>query len=710
MPEPSGYRGFLIEIAAEAIGPVIGGCAGALVAGPAGLVVGAVVGKGVEKAINYFGPRIIDGWWAWMAPRGVAEQINAIEQTGALTEAEARKLAAAAVVRVAPNASRADKAAAIDYLAAIPAAVRQSMVPDRSGRLSCPPQLVSARAEGLMQLLPKDVPPFAVPSDLPNTPYRLETLLGTGGFGAVYKATIRSEQLQPRAIKFCLDPAMVATLHRERDLLVRLQNAGSGAWNDHIVRLYGFDLDYPKPYLVYEFVPGGDLATLLADRRSRNGRGLPADEALKVVGQISQGLAFAHNQGLVHRDLKPANVLVQGARIKLADFGIGAVSSAHALQRSQIGSSAVNRLSSADKSDLFRGSGTLLYMCREQRRGDAPDPKHDIYSLGVMWYQLLVGDVTQELHSAWARELELRYGVPREHLDLINRCVGLMEERPAHARALLELVARSRQAPVVQPLPDDEARRSNEAEAERKRKAEFEKLKGMLAGQLNRDAYAQARATVAAMLRLNPTDPNTLATKEFIDKQLAPEVLPAAPLQRSSRSAGSARSRPPRPSALPAGLPLSDNRARGNAMLRPAALTMLILSILGVGASGFITFAVSAYDEPSSAVYSNYPQTESKTLDGEWGSPPSTYSPPASDSPKVGKAEVMLLYASFGAASLVSLLGAVCMLMQRGYPLAILGCIAVVWGGACPCVLPGVLVGIWALVVLLNPAVRQCFQ
>jgi hypothetical protein len=76
-------------------------------------------------------------------------------------------------------------------------------------------------------------------------------------------------------------------------------------------------------------------------------------------------------------------------------------------------------------------------MSPEQRRGEPPDPRQDLYSLGVMWYQLLVGDVTRELHPGWARELEARHQVPREHIELIARCVGWLDERPRDARALL---------------------------------------------------------------------------------------------------------------------------------------------------------------------------------------------------------------------------------------------------------------------------------
>jgi serine/threonine protein kinase len=111
----------------------------------------------------------------------------------------------------------------------------------------------------------------------------------------------------------------------------------------------------------------------------------------------------------------------------------------------------VDQLSAADKVSLFRGAGTPLYVSPEQRRGAAPDPRHDLYSLGVTWFQLLVGDVSRELHPGWAKELSVKFDVPREHRDLIEQCVGWFEEKPKDAGELLAAIRALPRQPAAAP-------------------------------------------------------------------------------------------------------------------------------------------------------------------------------------------------------------------------------------------------------------------
>jgi serine/threonine protein kinase len=461
--EPKGGRGFLLYLAAEAIAPVIGKCAekhviqvaglvGGAVAGPAGAAVGAAAGFVVEKAINYFGPPIVNSWLSWLRGKPILTQIAAITQLGAMSPEESRRVATAAVEQALPAANAVDKAVAIEYLTAISGTVRRSLVTDRSGATTLPPTMPPDSEQTLLQLLPTDVPPYIPGAELKDTPYRLGNLVGTGGFGAVYRATDRFNQHLPMAIKFCLDLRMLDMLKEEEKNLIRLIKEGGQAWSSRIVRLYGSNFKHPTPYLVYEYIEGGDLAAYLSRIYHEHGRGMTPKAAHGVIQQITEALAFAHEHGLIHRDLKPANVLVSRESIKLADFGIGTIVAKYAIKNSRMGTSAVNQLSLADRVSLYRGAGTPLYMSPEQRRGEPAAPHHDLYSLGVMWYQLLVGDVTREFAQGWDDELAEEFSVPKEHIECIRLCTGRPSKRPANARDLLKHLGSIAEPPPV-PAP-----------------------------------------------------------------------------------------------------------------------------------------------------------------------------------------------------------------------------------------------------------------
>ena len=444
MPEPC--RGKLLALATEGIVPVMAGCAGALAGGPDGGVVGGMigvaVGQSVEKVINYFGGRIVQQWAGWFRKQPPEERDRALADLAATTPEEARKQAEDILDRIVLEPlAPADRDLALSYLSLLPGSIDRALCkPSPSGTRSLPQTISVEEPQQLLSLLPMSLPPYRIGVEVPGTPYRLDALLGTGGFGAVYRASTRSLQHLPLAIKFCLDSGLAQSLHRERDNLERLMKAGGEDWSPRVVRLYGYDLDHETPYLVYEFVTGGDLIRYLAARHEKLGRPIDAAEIFALITQIAEALTFAHDNGLVHRDLKPANVLVEGGVIKLADFGLGGVNAARAVQVSRIGATTVDLLSLADQASLFRGAGTPLYMAPEQRRGLPPDPRHDLYSLGVMWYQLLVGDVSRELHPGWAKELILRHKVPQAHIALIDACVGYFDERPKHAGELLQMM------------------------------------------------------------------------------------------------------------------------------------------------------------------------------------------------------------------------------------------------------------------------------
>lgn len=204
-----------------------------------------------------------------------------------------------------------------------------------------------------------------------NQRYRLVELVGAGGMATVY----RGEDLlleRSVAVKFLREPFASDPTFRERFL----GEARAAARLDHpgIVRIYDVGQDEGgHPYIVMELIEGDDLKTLI-----RRDGPLPVSQALNLTRQISAGVGHAHRAGIVHCDLKPQNILVTASgETKVADFGI-----ARAFQGDE-------RTAQQQPEDVVWGSPH--YISPEQARGDAPTPASDVYSIGVVLYEMLAG-------------------------------------------------------------------------------------------------------------------------------------------------------------------------------------------------------------------------------------------------------------------------------------------------------------------------------
>src|SRR5262245_41976604 len=312
MPTDRKKRNILLQLAAEGVVPVIGGCAGAIIGGPVGGLAGVVVAQSVEKAINLFGKGIVEKWRAWFVGARPEERAEAVADLAVLPPQAAREKAREMLIELAPDAEPHDLSIALEYLSSLPRSLSRALVLDLAGQKSLPPTVTWDDEHSLLQLLPQDIPPYATSVELPGTPYRLEELLGSGGFGAVYRASSPTLPHPPLALKFCLDRSAFPALNLERSNLERLMRAAGERGSGHVVKLYGYDLDHATPYLVYEYVPGGDLTGHLTRHRAETGRAMTPADVFGAVTQLTEGLAFAHRAGLVHRDIKPANVLVDG--------------------------------------------------------------------------------------------------------------------------------------------------------------------------------------------------------------------------------------------------------------------------------------------------------------------------------------------------------------------------------------------------------------
>ena len=210
--------------------------------------------------------------------------------------------------------------------------------------------------------------------------YHLECRLGQGGMGVVYKA--RHAYLKTQlAIKVILpdlvgnDPQLVTRFRQEAlaAAAIRHQNVVS-------VTDYGV-IDGSLPFLVMEYVEGESLHDLLARDKA-----LSPERALDLITAVCAGVGAAHHQGIVHRDLKPLNVMICSDKptlaqsVKILDFGLAKIKSGELL----------GSFIQAQTTGLM---GSPYYMAPEQWADEEPDSRSDIYSLGVMFYQMVAGDV-----------------------------------------------------------------------------------------------------------------------------------------------------------------------------------------------------------------------------------------------------------------------------------------------------------------------------
>jgi tetratricopeptide (TPR) repeat protein len=195
--------------------------------------------------------------------------------------------------------------------------------------------------------------------------YRIESRLGQGGMGIVYRA-VDTRLQRPVALKF-----LAPELTRDSQARARFVNearAAASLNHPHIATIYEIDEAAGQTFIAMEFVPGPSLAERIAQGP------LPPAEAMRITGQVASGLARAHRQGIVHRDIKPANILLSTTgEAKIVDFGLA-----------RLGGQ--TRLTMAGMT-----MGTVAYMSPEQARGGDVDHRTDIWALGVVHYEMLTG-------------------------------------------------------------------------------------------------------------------------------------------------------------------------------------------------------------------------------------------------------------------------------------------------------------------------------
>jgi hypothetical protein len=277
---------------------------------------------------------------------------------------------------------------------------------------------------------PTPQPTPALPAAFADGRYQVQRFLGEGGRKRVYLAhdTKLDRDVAIAVIKTeGLDEAGLARVRREAQAMGRLGD------HPHIVTAFDIGDEGGQPYIVSQYMAGGDLEGLLQQAENRR---LPLDQALRIAVEVRHALEHAHSRGIIHRDLKPGNIwLTEDRTAKLGDFGL-----AVALDRSRVTQAGMML-------------GTVAYMPPEQALGREADTRSDLYSWGCVFYEMVTGRppflgddsvaiISQHINTAPVAPSWHNPEVPRTLEALIMRCLAKDPDvRPESAAALPEALS-----------------------------------------------------------------------------------------------------------------------------------------------------------------------------------------------------------------------------------------------------------------------------
>jgi serine/threonine protein kinase len=269
--------------------------------------------------------------------------------------------------------------------------------------------------------------------------YVLDQQVGAGSFGQVWKAHHHIWKDTIVAIKIPTDSQFVRNLQKE-GLTIH------GLKHPNIVRAIGLDPYATIPYLVMEFVDGRSLRQLIVENTS----GMPVRSAQFITCGILRALEHAHANDVIHRDIKPENILIAGGPtkpaeeittddVKVTDFGLGRVG--------QVTTSSILQSGSLLSEDGRSISGTLAYMAPEQRDSGETDARSDLYSVGIVLFEMLCGERPggSDLPS------QVREGLPSWVDPVYSRLYTRRERRFASATDTLRAIEAASVPPVIGP-------------------------------------------------------------------------------------------------------------------------------------------------------------------------------------------------------------------------------------------------------------------
>lgn len=246
-----------------------------------------------------------------------------------------------------------------------------------------------------------------------NDRYEINKRVGRGGMADVFSARdlLLDRQVALKILfpEFAVDPNFVERFRREAQAAANLSHP-------NIVNVYDWGKHGGTYFITMEYVHGRTLAEILRSHKQLN-----AKQAAEIASEVAAALGFAHDAGLVHRDIKPANILIgSNGQVKVADFGIAR---------------AVNSSTEANLTQAGAVMGTAAYFSPEQAQGAQPDPRSDLYSLGIVMYEMLAGKppfsgenpvsiAYKQVHDAPTPLNKLVDGVPRPFEAIIAKLLA----------------------------------------------------------------------------------------------------------------------------------------------------------------------------------------------------------------------------------------------------------------------------------------------
>jgi serine/threonine protein kinase len=270
--------------------------------------------------------------------------------------------------------------------------------------------------------------------------YRIEALLGKGGMGEVYRARdLRLER--PVALKL-LRSDLTANAERLRRFL-REARAAAAVTHPNIAQVYDIDEVDGTTFIAMEYIEGQTVSQLIANRE------LDLQAAVEIALQVSEGLAKAHKANIIHRDIKPDNIMVtHDGHAKLLDFGLAKLLEEETRVFAEPAEKILTQTETLVHTLAGFVMGTINYMSPEQARGQAVDKRSDIFSLGVVIYEMVTGELPfkgetplDTMHALAFEEAKpvtiIRRNLPPQVHRIVSRCLRKrLEDRYQDAQAL----------------------------------------------------------------------------------------------------------------------------------------------------------------------------------------------------------------------------------------------------------------------------------